>query len=397
MNLYPHFSFQITHQAQDSRARTGVINTPHGALETPAFIFCATKGAIKGLAPEQMKQAGTQIILANTYHMFIQPGGELVAEMGGLHKFMAWDGPMLTDSGGFQIFSLGCGSVANEIKGKRLGEGRQKTMLKISEEGALFKSYLNGAMHLLTPELSMDIQRQLGPDLVVMFDECTPYHVDKTYTERSMQLSHRWGKRSLTRFSETNDGKQAIYGIVQGGVYPELRKESAAFVNEHDFFASAIGGSLGADKAQMQDVVAMTMAELNPERPVHLLGIGGLADIIHGVQQGIDTFDCVHPTRLARHGGALVPPHVAVGAREHINLRNAQFARDQQPIEPGCPCATCRDFSRAYLHYTLKAKELIAFQAITLHNVTFMNRFLTAIRQGIRAGNLAAVAKAWVG
>ena len=184
---------------------------------------------------------------------------------------------------------------------------------------------------------------------------------------------------------------------MQGGVYPELRKESAAFVNEHDFFASAIGGSLGADKAQMQDVVAMTMAELNPERPVHLLGIGGLADIIHGVQQGIDTFDCVHPTRLARHGGALVPPHVAVGAREHINLRNAQFARDQQPIEPGCPCATCRDFSRAYLHYTLKAKELIAFQAITLHNVTFMNRFLTAIRQGIRAGNLAAVAKAWVG
>ncbi|MEI8295174.1 MAG: tRNA guanosine(34) transglycosylase Tgt, partial [Alphaproteobacteria bacterium] len=301
------FSFDILATHEGSHARVGRLVTPHGALETPAFIFCATKAAIKAVTPQQMRHANTQIILANTYHLMLQPGPEVVAAIGGLHRFMGWDGPMLTDSGGFQIFSLGHGSVANEVKGKRMND-RPKTMLKISEEGALFKSYLDGSKHLLTPERSIQVQRQLGADLIVVFDECTPFHVSRDYTARSMELSHRWALRSLDEYNRGDTTHQRLYGIVQGGVYEDLRRESSDFVSQQPFFGNAVGGSLGADKTQMAEVVAMTMSHLNRARPTHLLGIGGIGDIFQGVRQGIDTFDCVHPTRLARHGGALVRP-----------------------------------------------------------------------------------------
>lgn len=396
--VYPNFQFNVTVRAQNSKARIGEIVTPHGIVQTPNFIFCATKAAIKALSPLQMKEAGTQIILSNTYHLMISPGGEVVERLGGLHKFMGWDGPMFTDSGGFQVFSLGHGSVASEIKGKRMTH-RPKTMLKITEEGVTFKSYLDGSLHVLTPEKSMEVQRQLGADLVVVFDECTPFHVDKSYTAQSMRLSHRWGDRSLQAFKKHNTGAQALYGIIQGGVYPDLRKESCDFVNSQDFFAHAIGGSLGASKEQMYDVVAMAMEQLDPKRPVHLLGIGGLRDIFKGVREGIDTFDCVHPTRLARHGGALVKPSSqdTEGNREHISIKNSIYKFDEGPLEKGCPCQTCATFSRAYLHYAFRAQELIAIQAITLHNVSFMNRFMQAIRQGIIEDNLDAVEKSWMG
>ena len=239
-------SFSFTYATPDpaSKARIGYLQTPHGVLETPAFIFCATKATVKSLPMDLVKKAGTQIILSNTYHLMIQPGAETVRALGGLHKMMAWDGPMFTDSGGFQIFSLGHGSVANEIKGKRM-EKRQRSMLKITEEGALFKSYLDGSMHLLTPERSIAIQHALGADLIVCFDECTPFHVEKQYTAASMERSHRWEYRSLQAFKALETDQQALYGIVQGGVYPDLRQESADFVNNHDFFAHAIGGSWG--------------------------------------------------------------------------------------------------------------------------------------------------------
>ncbi len=400
MTLYKNFSFEITHQSSTSRARTGCLMTPHGPLETPAFIFCATKAAIKGATPQQMKEAGTQIILSNTYHLMLQPGGSLVEKMGGLHKFMGWDGPMLTDSGGFQIFSLGHGSVASEIKGKRFG-GRRKTLSKISEEGAMFKSYLDGSEHLLTPEKSIEVQRQLGADLIVVLDECTPFHVDKKYTERSMHLSHRWALRSLEEFKRGDTGRQALYGIVQGGVYPDLRREAAQFVSDQDFFGHAVGGSLGATKDQMHEVVETTMSFLAPERPVHLLGIGGVRDIFNGARHGIDTFDCVHPTRLARHGGALVRADYwyekgLISGKEHITLSNAQFKEDARPIDETCTCHTCQNFSRAYLYHLLKARELLAVQALTIHNVFYMNRLLKAVRQAIMNESLSCEEKLWI-
>ena len=380
------FSFTYHQPNPNTRARLGKITTPHGVIETPAFIFCATKAAIKGLTPQQMREAGTQIILSNTYHLMLQPGSEIVAHHGGLHKFTGWDGPMLTDSGGFQIFSLGNGSVAQEIKGNRqFTEGKKKTLLKITEEGAAFKSYLDGSRHLLTPEKSIQVQRGLGADLILVLDECTPFHVDKYYTGKSMEMSHRWAVRSLAEFNRHDNGMQALYGITQGGVYEDLRKESCDFVNSQPFFGHAIGGSLGATKDQMAEVVEIAMKQLVPGRPVHLLGIGGVEDIYRGVAQGVDTFDCVYPTRVARHGGALV--RQGDEKRDHLNLRNAKYKLDQEPIEDGCDCSTCKTFSRGYIYHLLKAQEVLAIQLITMHNVRFMNRLMEDIRQSIMDGS----------
>ena len=305
---YPNFSFTVHTTASSSKARTGTITTPHGSIETPNFVFCATKAAMKTVTPQHLWDQGTQIILSNTFHLMLAPGSELVERMGGLQKFTNWKGPMLTDSGGYQIFSMGHGSVSEEIKGKRdtVAMGWNQTLIKIDEEGATFRSYVDGTIHNLTPEKAIEIQRQLGADLIVVLDECTPFNVDKQYTADSMRRSHRWAIRSLNEFVRTASGKQAIYGIVQGGVYEDLRDESCEFVNTHPFFGLAIGGSLGADKKGMHEIVSYTRNKLRNDRPVHLLGIGGVRDIFHGVRQGIDTFDCVHPSRLARHGGFLI-------------------------------------------------------------------------------------------
>jgi queuine tRNA-ribosyltransferase len=395
-----NFSFNITKVSTKTRARLGRLKTPHGEIETPAFIFCATKAAIKGATPQQMKDAGTQIILSNTYHLMLQPGGELVERMGGLHKFMGWDGPMLTDSGGYQIFSLGHGSVSEEIKGKRNGP-KNRSLKLISEEGATFKSYMGGAIYTLTPESSIQIQRQLGADLIVVLDECTPFNVDKSYTERSMHMSHRWAVRSLNEFNRLNvDSKQALYGIIQGGVYEDLREAGTDFVNSQPFFGHAVGGSLGASKDQMEDIVSYTMSRLSRDRPVHLLGIGGVRDIFHGVEQGIDTFDCVHPTRLARHGGALVRAkhwqEQPYKGSDHLNLRNAMFREDSRPIDSDCGCETCKNYSRAYLHHLFKADELLGLTALTIHNVAFMNDMLLAIRVAIAEDRLEEEKSNWL-
>lgn len=351
---------------------------------------------MKSLTAQHMRHAGTQIILSNTYHLMLQPGGPVVERLGGLQKITGWNGPMLTDSGGFQIFSLGHGSVASEIKGKRL-QTREKTLLKISEDGARFKSYIDGREILLTPEDSMTIQRQLGADLIVVLDECTPYHVDKKYTEQSMEMSHRWALRCLSEFKKHDTGKQALYGIIQGGVYTDLRQQACDFVNDTPFFGHAIGGSLGADKGQMYDVVSMTTERLSRERPIHLLGIGGISDIFSGVENGIDTFDCVHPTRLARHGGALVKATNRQKDKEHINLRNQQYQVDDTPIEADCDCETCQTYSKGYIHHLMKAKELLAYTLISIHNVAFMNKLMKAVRHGLRTQTLDQVKKQWLG
>ncbi len=390
-----NFSFKFYHPNPSKKARLGELNTPNGNVMTPAFIFCATKAAIKGVNPQQMKEEGTQFILSNTYHLMLQPGPDIIEKAGGLHKFMGWKGPMLTDSGGFQIFSLGHGSVASEIKGKRFTD-RPKTLLKITEEGAKFRSYIDGKTYFLSPERSIEIQRKLGPDFVVVLDECTPFHVDKKYTYNSMKMSHRWAVRSLEEFKKFDNNTQKLYGIIQGGVYTDLRKESCNFVNSQPFFGHAIGGSLGASKEQMHEVVSLTMEILDKSRPIHLLGIGGISDIFNGVEQGIDTFDCVHPTRLARHGGALARPENNNGVKEHINLNNSQFKKDYTPIEPDCECYTCKNHTKAYLHHLLKAKELLAASLISIHNINYINRLMASIRNAIKEDRLAEEKKKWI-
>lgn len=395
MPEYKNFRFDITHRDAGTKARCGQLHTPHGVIETPNFVFCATKGAMKSVTTQQLLEAGADIILSNTYHLYVQPGPDLVAKHGGLHGFLNWDKPMLTDSGGFQIFSLGHGGVASEIKGNRQLFA-QKTLKKINEEGAVFRSYLDGKTHCLTPESSIDIQRKLGADIILVLDECTPFHSDKKYTERSMHRSHRWEKRSLEEFIRGDDGRQALYGIVQGGIYPDLRKESASFVANEDFFGQAVGGSLGGTKGQMHEVVGMAAEYLNPTRPTHLLGIGGISDIWNGASLGMDTFDCVHPTRLARHGGALIHPSMGEG-RDHLNLKNARFAEDMSPIDPTCSCYACRNYTRSYIHYLMKAKENLSGTLLSIHNVAFMCRLVKIVRDSIKNGFFEQVKREWLG
>ena len=387
---YPNFGFDITYRSPNSRARVGYLKTPHGTIETPNFIFCGTKATVKAVLPDDVKRAKTDIILANTYHLMLQPGADIIEKMGGLHKFMNWDGPMLTDSGGFQIFSLGYGSDSNEIKGSG-NRFENKSILKITEEGATFRSYIDGQKVFLTPEKSMEIQRKLGPDLVVQLDECTPFHVDRDYTAKAMAMSRRWGERCLKEFMSHNDGKQGVYGTVSGGVYEDLRIESAQSQAERDYFGVAIADCLGNSKEQMYEVVAFTMPHVHPDRPVHLLGIGGIGDILTQVKQGIDTFDCVSPTRTARHGWALkkgVP-------KERINIRNAQFRENPDPIDETCECHTCQNYSTAYLHHLFKAKEFLGMQLVSIHNIYTMNRLMRDVRHAIRTETLDQLHKEW--
>lgn len=389
--MYENFSF-LTKEVFD-KARCGEICTPHGKVQTPAFIFCGTKASVKGVWPSQLVRAKTQITLSNTYHLFLNPGGDAIRKMGGLHKIMNWNGPMLTDSGGFQIFSFGYGSVADEIKGRRSG---QSSIVSITDEGATFRSYWDGTYKKLTPEISIQTQRDLGADLIVTLDECTPFHSTRQYTEQSLKRSHMWELRSLEGFKRSDDGKQALYGIVQGGVYSDLRKIAGEFVSSNEFFGTAIGGTLGKTKNQMHEVVEMALQALDISRPIHLLGIGGITDIFNGVSLGIDTFDCVHPTRIARHGGALVDPKYRTSRnKEHVNLKNSVFQFDNKPIEEECDCETCRQFSRAYLHYLLKARELLAIEAISVHNIRFMNKLMEQVRESIHNKTFSELKSYW--
>lgn len=389
---YKGFGFDILHRDDKTHARVGRLKTPHGTIETPNYIFCGTKASIKNLSPAAMREAKTDIILANTYHLMIQPGAELVRKMGGLHNFTQWHGPMMTDSGGFQIFSMGHGSVADEIKGRN--RKSEKSLLKVTEEGARFKSYKDGSMLNLTPEESMKIQRDLGADLIYQLDECTAFHDEKKYTEDSMHRSHRWGDRSLRAFEEMHDGSQALYGIIQGGVYEELRAQSVAYVQDRPFFGVAVGGSLGGSVEQMQDVVAMCMPPNVPEwnRPVHLLGIGRIADVFSFVKMGMDTFDCVSPTRLARHGMALMRGM----PEERINLLNARFREDPEPLDPSLDIPCSRDYSKAYIHHLFKAGEMFGMQIVAQHNVAVINRLMREIRAAIKDGTLLELEKEWL-
>lgn len=390
---YSNFEFDIHHRDSKSRARLGKLKTPHGTIETPNYIFCGTKASVKNVSPAQLAEAQTDIILSNTYHLMLQPGADLIEKMGGLHKFMGWDGPMLTDSGGFQVFSLGEGTMANEIKGKSKKGQQNKNLLSITEEGCVFKSYIDGKTITLTPEYAMEIQRKLGADLLMQFDECTPYHVDKDYTARSMEMSIRWGDRCLTEFERHDNGAQAVYGIVQGGVYDDLRRFSADYTKDRPFFGTAIGGCLGGTQEEMHRVVASSVPHIHPDRPVHFLGIGQIKDVFRFVRLGIDTFDCVIPTRLARHGTAFLKGHPG----ETINLKNAKYREDQSPLDERVGIAASTHFSKAYIHHLLKAHELLATQILAQHNIATMNMLMREVRGAIFEGTLDQLEQEWLG
>ena len=378
----------FTIDARDGSARAGVLRCTHGEVRTPAFVPLASTGTVKTLHAAEVAELGYEMVLGNTFHLFIQPGHELVEELGGLHEFMAWRGPIITDSGGFQVFSMGHGSVAEEVKRSR-GQS-QSRVLSIEEEGVRFRSYLDGAERFMGPETSMEVQAALGSDVALAFDECTPFHVERDYTARSMERTHRWLDRCVAWHAGNAPAGQLLCGIVQGGVYEDLRAISAGYVADAPVDGVAVGGSLGRGKEEMRAVVGWSLRGLPEERPRHLLGIGDVDDIVLAVEAGIDTFDCATPTRLARHGTALVPDP---GARWRLDLAKSAVRTSREPISEGCPCPACRDHSRGYLHYLVRAGELTGARLITLHNLTFMAELMRGIRAAIAAGDDAAHAE----
>lgn len=345
--------------ATEGEARRGHLITPHGAVDTPAFMPVATQGSVKSLDPGDLRSAGAQIILANTYHLHLRPGHELVRDLGGLHRFMGWEGPILTDSGGFQVFSLS--------KLRRLGE-----------EGVEFRSHLDGSARLLTPEICMDIQHALGVDILHPLDECLPHAVSFDDTERSLALTVRWLERAVARH-RAKDSAGALFGIVQGGGYEALRRRAVEETCRHDLPGYAIGGlAVGETRARLYDITQLVASHLPVDRPRYLMGVGKPVDLIEAVARGVDLFDCVLPTRNARNGQAFTPEGT-------LTITQARFARDAAPLDAECPCLACRSFSRAYLRHLFMARELLAYRLLSLHNVTFYLGLMRSMRDAIAA------------
>jgi queuine tRNA-ribosyltransferase len=391
-------AFEVT--ARAGVARTGVLHLAHGDVATPAFVPLASTGTVKTLHAAEVAELGFEMVLGNTFHLFIQPGHEHIAELGGLNEFMAWTRPIVTDSGGYQVFSMGHGSVAEEIKRRRTPRGTgtglrqgtgggQSRVTKIDEQGVTFRSYVDGAERFMGPETSMEVQAALGSDIALAFDECTPFHADRDYTARSTERTHRWLERCLDWHAEHGPAGQQVFGIVQGGVFEDLRSQSADAVGSAAVDGVAIGGSLGQDKEQMRAVVGWALAGVPERLPRHLLGIGDPDDIVHAAGAGIDLFDCATPTRLARHGTALVPDPAR---RWRLDLTKAAQASSREPIAAGCPCPACRDHTRAYLHYLARTGELTGARLLTLHNLTFMKLLMEGLRESIRVERFDAYA-----
>lgn len=348
----PPVSFELL--ATRGRARAGILHTPHGDVPTPVFMPVGTQATVKTMSPRDLREVGASLILANTYHLYLRPGAETVAKLGGLHRFMGWEGPILTDSGGFQIFSL-------------------QALRQVDEDGVTFRSHLDGSLHRFTPERVIAIQEQLGADIIMALDECPDPH-DYAYNLAALDRTHRWAERCLRAHTRPD---QALFGIVQGGIFPDLRAQSAAFLTRLDFPGYGIGGlSVGETKAEMHAVLDLLDALLPPEKPRYLMGVGTPEDLIACVVRGIDMFDSVLPTRLARHRAALT-------RTGRINLRNACYAEAPGPLDPGCACYTCQTFSLAYLHHLVKADEILGLHLLTIHNLHLMLTVAREIREAI--------------
>ena len=357
-------AFTIEKAASTSRARAAVIRTRHGDIATPAFAPVGTQATVKSVSPRELRELGAAMVMCTTYHLYLRPGADLIDRLGGLHRFMAWDGPLMTDSGGFQVFSLA-------------------EMRRLSEDGVQFRSHLDGAEHFLTPEKVIEAEEKLGADIIMPLDICPPAEASYEENVRALELTHRWAARCKAAHGRPG---QALYGIVQGGVFADLRRRSAEAVVALDFPGFAVGGlSVGEPKAVMHEMLDAQVPLLPEDRPRHLLGVGAPEDFFACVERGIDTFDCVLPTRLARNAAVLT-------RTGRLNLRNARFAEDPAPIEDGCGCYACRRFSRAYLHYLLKAGELTALRLVTLHNLAFVAGVMRRLRAAVEAGRLPEVA-----
>ncbi len=368
------FRFELIHRSKRSRARVGRIHTPHGIIDTPNFVAVGTNGTLKALDNRMVDSIGLQLMFCNTYHLLLQPGPEVVKRAGGLHRFIQRQMPIITDSGGFQVFSLAYGSVADELK-SRGAKKRDGHVLKISEEGVLFRSYRDGTKVLLTPETSIQTQKALGADIIIPFDELPPYHIGAEALKRSLERTHRWEKRSLDEHLK-DPQNQAMYAVIHGGVDPELRKESCNYLSRLPFDGFSIGGSLGKTKGEMVEMLTGLLPQLPEEKPNHLLGIGDLESLAQCVPLGIDTFDSSYPTRAARHGLLLT-------AEGGIKVEKGEHANHFAPIEHDCSCWTCQNFTLAYLHHLFKANELTAYTLATVHNLHFMVELMRKYRAAI--------------
>jgi len=417
------FNFKIEKKMAGALGRAGTLSTPHGTILTPSFVVVGTKGTVKSLSPEEVKNANTQVVLANTYHLYLQPGDELVRDMGGLHKFMNWDGPLMTDSGGFQVFSLGV-AYGKDPEGKNTSYGARISKIMseneilliperssvddgvprlatIGNDGVSFRSHIDGSLHYITPEKSIEIQHNLGADIIFAFDECTSPTENEKYQEEALSRTHAWAKRSLEHHKKLEGAKiaqanwsgsssslirgpeneqsshplfQALFGIVQGGRSEKLRKESAKKIGEMDFDGFGIGGSFA--KEDMSSAVKWVNEILPEEKPRHLLGIGEPEDLFMGVENGVDLFDCVGPTRIARNGTLFTK-------NGKINIMNAQFVNDFQKIDIDCECYTCKSYTKAYLSHLFRAKEMFAATLASIHNIYFINKLVADMRQAI--------------
>jgi len=377
--------FSILKKGNNGLMRAGVLETPHGTIDTPAFAVVGTKGSVKALSPEQVKGVGAQVVLGNTYHLYLQPGADTVEKAGGMAKFMHWQGPTITDSGGFQVFSLGAAfgqHVSKVAKKESVSDEVESPIGKlaaIDEDGVTFKSHLDGSEHRFTPESSMRIQEALGADIIFAFDECTSPVAGEHYQREAMERTHRWAKRSLDAHSKED---QALFGIVQGGRSRALREESARVIGGMEFDGFGIGGSF--DKEDMHGVVGWVNKLLPEAKPRHLLGIGEPGDLFGGVEHGADLFDCVAPTRIARNGTLYTPDGP-------LNILNARFKDDFLPLDPECDCYTCSNYTRAYLAHLFRAKEIFASTLASIHNLRFIVRLMATIRHNILEGTFSSL------
>lgn len=393
------FSFKIQHRlGKSTLARTGIINTPHGQIETPAFIVVGTKAVVKALLPEHLKEIGTQAVLANAYHLYLQPGAKLVKKAGGLSKFMHWGGPTFTDSGGFQVLSLGSGfkkvlamqsgSVDEEAV---IAPAKERRAL-VDKDGVTFKSHIDGSKHRFTPELSIQIQHQIGADIIFAFDELTSLLDSYDYQVKSLARTHSWAQRcidelQLLRKKDAKKSYQALFGVIQGAQYEDLRKTAAKFMGELPFDGYGIGGAL--EKGKLGEIVRWVNEILPEGKPKHMLGISEPDDMFAAIEQGIDTFDCVSPTRVARNGAAYT-------LDGRINIKAAKFRNDLSPLDSECGCYSCKNYSRAYIHHLFRAKEINASMLMSLHNEYFIVQLVAQIRKNIANGSFFRFKKSWL-
>ncbi len=384
------FSFEVTQTDSETTARRGIIHTPHGDIETPAFVPVGTQASVKSLSPDELEALGVGLFFVNTYHTYLRPGVDVIEKAGGLHEFMRWEKPLITDSGGFQVFSLARGRMHG-------ADDKKQSLVKITEDGVRFQSHWDGSSHVFTPEASMIYQWQLGADIHIAFDDCTPYPVTHKKAQMSMERTHRWAVRSLeehkrlaVRARAKKQPYQALYGSIQGSVFRDLREISARYISEMDFDGLAIGGvSVGETKSEMVDVLDWVAPLLPPGKPRHLLGVGEIDDIFALVEHGVDTFDCVQPTRLARVG-------TLFAGKKTIDITKAMYANDMEPVMETCRCYTCARFSRAYIHHLFHVRELLAYRLASIHNIHFVNALIGDIRKAIECHTFLDLKKEWL-